>query len=283
MANPKPIIHNRTPVYSNPSQLNAINKNASAYQKALKSQSINYSRNASAFQNSLQQSHPNVDFRNPLWYQKHFASPINGQTNHEHAMSYARPLNETCSSDDSLDYSYNDSNNYHYNSQNDILLNQNNLQKQVNDLTTLLNQIQTQHKTQTNTQSNMTTMNKASIIFSKSVINSTEIQETPKYYKSSDNSKFIDKIDNSLINEKKYLLEEIKSLKKINENLKNELFILSSKYDIEIQINDKIEIMEMVNLSLKQQVNILAEYINSFNSSNKEINEQIENINTIFL
>ena len=53
MANPKPIIHNRTPVYSNPSQLNAINKNASAYQKALKSQSINYSRNTSAFQNSL--------------------------------------------------------------------------------------------------------------------------------------------------------------------------------------------------------------------------------------
>ena len=282
----KPIIHNRTPIYSNPKQLKIINDNAVAYQKVLKSQSMNNNRNAIASQNSLQQSHPNVDFRDPMWYQKHFASPINGPTNHENAMSYARPLDyvppQENYSYDNNNNNYNDNNNSHYNYQNDNLQNDN-LQRQVNNIERLLSQMQTQLQLQTQTQSqSQSQLQSHSLINTREISTRPEIkaiQKTPKYYKSSDNSKFI---DNSLINESKYLLKEINSLKQINENLKNEIFILSSKYDIEIQMNDKIEIMNITDLTLNQQVNILREYIQLFNNSNKEISEQIKNINNIF-
>jgi len=202
---------------------------------------------------------------NPLWYQKKHASPIDGMNNNDFANRYARPLNydannssDSDSDSEELKYGYIDDNN-------------NNLYAQAQ------NHVFAQPQNQAFTQV-LPTQTYASVV--------KEPPPEVKYYKSSDNFKFISKIsstpNNSLLNEKTELLNKYETLKGTNDELRNEIVTLQNNYNIQISIDDKILVIDFTELEIEQQNNILMNYIEIFTNDNQKINQQITTIKTIF-
>ena len=203
---------------------------------------------------------------NPLWYQQQYASPINGMTGHEYANSLARSFDldlDNSSDSDHEEFKYGNEDNYfNYSDQNfpQAYAQEPNIQ--------MFEQTQKQSY--------------ASVV--------KEHAPEVKYYKASDNSKFISEMEaksasrraDKLLNEKTELLNKINSLKIINNELRNEIILLQNKYCIEIYIKDKILVIEYEEMKIDEQINLLTNYLEIFTDDNKIINEQITSIKNIF-